>query len=228
MTPLNTIHLEAVGSTQDEARHRHGALPTLVVAGRQDAGRGRSGASWLTAPRAVAASLAFRCDWPAVSVPRLTLVAGLAATDVIPLDLKWPNDLVMPGGKVGGILTERFDDLVVIGMGLNLWWPDAPGGFAALESVDPGPGAGGRLADAWARRLLTRVESGPDRWGRDEYRSRCVTIGQEVTWEPAGSGTATDIASDGGLEVRTAAGTVVLTSGAVHTVRPAAGPPSLP
>lgn len=227
MTPLEMIRLEEAASTQDEARRRHQGPPILVVAGRQTAGRGRTGASWETAPRAIAASLAFASDWPADAAPRITLVAGLAAAATLGVDLKWPNDLVTGSGKVGGILTERSDAVVVVGMGVNLWWPSPPEGVAAIADHDPGEEAAPALAAVWAGALLDRLRRGPEDWGRGEYLDRCVTLGRAVTWEPAGAGTAIDVTDAGALVIRTRSGTVVLDSGEVRLVRPATPPPSL-
>jgi BirA family biotin operon repressor/biotin-[acetyl-CoA-carboxylase] ligase len=224
-TPFTVVALEAVDSTQDEARHRFSGDPVVVIAAAQRAGRGRTGASWVSAPRAVAASLAWKPEWPESMLARLTLVAGLAALDVIGGGgLKWPNDLIVGGSKVGGILTERFGDVVVTGLGLNLYWPDRPPGFAALADADPGADAARRFAEAWAGRVLARTAAGPEAWGHAEYVARCVTIGAEIAWDPSGHGTATGIAPDGGLVVMTADGEVVLESGVVRMVRPRSSP----
>ncbi|MBI5156526.1 MAG: biotin--[acetyl-CoA-carboxylase] ligase [Acidimicrobiia bacterium] len=225
-TPLTIIALEVVDSTQDEARQRYSGTPLVVIAGAQRRGRGRTGATWESAPRALAVSLAWSPHWPVSAVARLTLVAGLAALDVIGGDggLKWPNDVMIGGAKAGGILTERYGDTVITGLGLNLYWPDPPPGFGALTTADPGADAARHLGERWAERLLQRAASGPDGWGRAEYLARCVTIGEEIAWDPDGRGTATGIASDGGLVVMTSAGEVVLESGAVRTVRRRGGP----
>lgn len=230
VTPIVTIHLEVAESTQDEARARFSGTPILVTAASQTAGRGRSGASWENASRALAASVAFAPGWPDTAIARITLVAGLAALEVVGggFGLKWPNDLTGDGGKAGGILTERFGDVVVVGLGVNLWWPDAPEGRMAVHDSDPGPAAGPDLGTRWATSLLGRVARGPAAWGRDEYRRVCLTIGHEITWEPGGRGVAVDVATDGGLVVATATGREVLSSGAVTAVRPTAEPPSLP
>jgi biotin-(acetyl-CoA carboxylase) ligase len=91
----------------------------------------------------------------------------------------------------------------------------------ALFREDPGPEAAPRLAAAWAEGLLGVVASGPSGWGREDYAARCLTLGREITWEPAGRGRAAGVALDGGLEVDTPAGRRVLYAGEVHTVRPA-------
>ncbi len=228
-TPFTAHHLDVVASTQDEARSRHRNAPVLVTARRQRSGRGRSGATWLDAPRAVAASLAWVPAWPPEALPRVTLVAGLAALDVVgsPVSLKWPNDLVRGDAKAGGILSEHDHGLVVTGLGMNLYWPDSPDGIIAIHDHDPGPDAGVELAVAWARRVLDRVESGPEAWGRDEYRARCSTLGRRITWDPDGAGVARDIDPDGALVVETARGLVTIDSGAVRTVRSVGEPGEL-
>ncbi len=212
--------LEETDSTQDVAKFRFTSDPLLVVAGHQLRGRGRTGKHWEQAPRAVAASLAFDPGWPRDRQPLLALVAGLAITDLVEARLKWPNDLVAEAGKVGGLLVEGIEGGVVIGLGINLYWPSAPDGFAALHPEDPGPDPVTDLPARWAERLLERAGVGPDAWGRDEYLTRCRTVGRHITWEPDGAGTAIGIAPDGGLVVETAIGTEVLHSGEVAEVRP--------
>ena len=224
-TPFTVVELDVVGSTQDEARQRFAGEPVLVVAAAQTAGRGRAGAMWEPAPRAVAASLAWQPGWPVGAVARLTLVAGLAALDVIgdAAALKWPNDLMIGERKVGGILTERFDAVVVTGLGLNLFWPDPPAGIGAVGDRDPGAAAAAAAGRTWGRRMLERTAAGPEQWGWVEYGARCLTVGRDITWDPDGNGTAVGIAREGGLIVDTARGRVVLESGAVRSVRSRGG-----
>ncbi len=110
---------------------------------------------------------------------------------------------------------------MVTGLGINLYWPDPPDGIIAVHDDDPGPDAGGEIAAAWAGRVLERVESGPEAWGRDEYRVHCSTLGRRITWDPEGAGVARDVAPDGGLVVETAGGLITIDSGVVRMVRPA-------
>lgn len=222
-TDYVVIHRDRVASTQDEARHRFAGAPCLVTAAAQDAGRGRSGAEWMNAPRALAASLAFAPGWPAARIPLLTLVAGLAARRVLSPSyrLKWPNDVVTPAGdKVAGLLAERTGDLVVIGLGVNLHWPDPPPGVAALAGTDPGADAGPAMAEDWAEGLLAAVAAGPDRWGVDEYRECSATIGHTVEWDGGGPANAVDVDGSGGLVVESGGVRQVLRSGRVRSVRP--------
>ncbi|HEX9977964.1 MAG TPA: biotin--[acetyl-CoA-carboxylase] ligase [Acidimicrobiia bacterium] len=222
-TPPHTLHLNVVSSTQDEARSRFHGVPVLITAARQTAGRGRNGAAWETADRAVSASLAFRPAWPVASWPIISAVAGLSALDVLGerARLKWPNDVVIDGGKVAGILVESDAAVVVVGIGINLWWPAPVAGAGSLHQSDPGPAECTRVAGEWAIAFLARMDRSPEDWGRREYEARSATVGAAVTWEPGGSGRAVAIAANGGLVVETADGTVVLDSGAVRSVRTA-------
>ena len=130
-TNFETVILDETTSTQDEVAERLGSAPLLVVARSQTRGRGRSGADWETAPRAVAASLGFRPVWPTSRWSLITLAAGVAAVRALGhhpdgLSLKWPNDLMRGEEKLGGILTEAAGGTVIAGWGANLYWPDPP------------------------------------------------------------------------------------------------------
>jgi BirA family biotin operon repressor/biotin-[acetyl-CoA-carboxylase] ligase len=199
----------------------------LVVAERQTAGRGRTGHDWQTAPRAVAASLALRTRWQPSEQTLVPLIAGLAArravgnhTRVNPR-LKWPNDLVTDAGKVGGLLVEATDGIILVGCGVNLWWPQPPPGFGGVLTEDPGPGTSVAIARDWADSLVPTLLRPEGRWDRTGYVAACETIGQEITWEPGGGGVAVDIDPAGGLVVETATGQVTLRSGSVRNVRAA-------
>jgi BirA family biotin operon repressor/biotin-[acetyl-CoA-carboxylase] ligase len=119
----------AVGSTNDVAA----ALPhrSVVVAGQQTAGRGRRGHRWFSPPGAglyvsvVLAPATARVD-AARATTLLTLAAGVAlvegveASTGLSADLKWPNDLLVSGRKLAGILAEGHADTVVLGYGINV------------------------------------------------------------------------------------------------------------
>lgn len=217
-TPYFQLRRQRVPSTQDVAREHLDTLPVLVVAAEQSAGRGRAGAGWQTADRALATSLAFRHD-PHDDRP-LSLLAGVAVTRAVSgTTLKWPNDVLVDGAKVGGILVERSGDVTVIGLGLNLWWPAPPDGTTALFAADPGAEAHLELGGLWGAETMEMLDG--DGWGIDDYREACVTLGTEITWEPSGSGTAVDVSEDGALVVDTASGREHLHSGAIRHVRPA-------
>ena len=210
--------IEETTSTQDVARRLFAGRTVVVGAGFQTQGRGRRGSVWETAPRGLAVSICWNPGWDPATFGTLPLVAGLAATDVLPARLKWPNDLVLENGdKLGGILAESSGSLVTIGLGLNLFWPDAPDGYGAAFSEDPGPGS--ELAREFADRLLERTRWGSDGWGREDYVARCVTLGRDVTWNPSGAGQAVDIGSGGELVVETTGGRRTLVTGEAWQVR---------
>jgi BirA family biotin operon repressor/biotin-[acetyl-CoA-carboxylase] ligase len=110
--------------------------PILLIAERQTAGRGRAGRSWLSAPGATLTfSLAWRFKGPLHKMAGLPLAVGMALAETItslgvPVQLKWPNDLLRDGKKLAGILVETGADTgdgftwTVTGVGLNLVLPD--------------------------------------------------------------------------------------------------------
>jgi BirA family biotin operon repressor/biotin-[acetyl-CoA-carboxylase] ligase len=104
---------------------------------RQTAGRGRQGRDWISPPGNLYASTLVRLRPTDPAPATLALVAGLALEHAIKfhcagdnppdLFLKWPNDVLLYGAKVSGILLERTDDAIVIGFGVNLHHhPDLP------------------------------------------------------------------------------------------------------
>lgn len=219
-TSYSVTHHGQVPSTQDLARNAFNGRPVLVTATEQTAGRGRGGSTWLSAPRSIAVSLAFRPGWAPSDLTIVPLLGGLAATEALDdVELKWPNDVLRGGDKVAGLLAELFDGIVVIGMGVNLWWPDAPPGATALFDQDPGEDEGRRLAERWADEVMSLVDGAPGSWPIDRYRSRCVTLGTQITWDPDGAGLAVDVARDGSLVVDTDTGRINLTTAGVRHVR---------
>jgi BirA family transcriptional regulator, biotin operon repressor / biotin---[acetyl-CoA-carboxylase] ligase len=203
----------------EEATARFHGEPILVTAARQLRGRGRSGRKWVHAERAVAASLSLALDWEPHRLGVVPLVAGLAAADSFPVALKWPNDLMRDRAKVGGILVEFADGVVVVGIGVNLFWPRPVAGAGALFTEDPGAEAAVHLAEDWASRLVSRLSAGPDDWGRSAYEGLCTTIGAEIEWDPGGAGSCRGVDERGRLVVETPDGLVLLDSGEVRHVR---------
>jgi len=117
---------------------------TVVVAEEQTAGRGRLGRSWYSERASgIYASIILRPPLSPATAPVLTLMAGLAAQRAVsgatglPVDIRWPNDLLVNGKKVCGILTEMSAELdrlhaVVLGIGVNVNHSLMP---AALEII---------------------------------------------------------------------------------------------
>ena len=153
---------------------------------------------------------------------RMTLVAGLAVTDALrpSVGLKWPNDIVVGDLKIGGILTESTDGLVVVGLGLNVFWASPPAGMGAVLASDPGEEYSHGIALRWAEAFLGRTALGPAHWGRDEYLRCCTTIGRAIEWEPAGAGMAVGVNDEGALLVDFGSGVIALHAGAIREVTP--------
>ena len=172
---------------------------TVLVAGHQTAGRGRLDRTWDAPPGAnLLASIVFR-DVPH-QPSQLTRAVGIAAVDAVAAvtgkqaRLKWPNDVLLDGHKLAGILAQRSPSgPVIVGIGLNVGW--APEGAAHLGGdVDP-------IA------ILTELLRALDAAAADQqarYRELLDTLGREVRVElPSGDlvGRAVDVDADGRLAV---------------------------
>jgi BirA family biotin operon repressor/biotin-[acetyl-CoA-carboxylase] ligase len=195
----------------------------VVVADHQTAGRGRRGHVWTAPPgKALLVSCVLRPPLEPPRWPELTLTAGCAVAEAIEgasglaARLKWPNDVLVQGRKVAGILAEgvvgpaRF---VVLGIGVNLSqtaadWPPALAGDAAslLELGRPVPR--GALLTAVLSCLAARYEELLARGFAPilaAWRARAL-LGGWVSG-PDGEGVAVDVAPTGALVVRRRDGT---------------------
>ncbi len=197
---------------------------TLVLADAQTAGRGRGGKSWASAPgRGLWCTLLERpLDTDAVEA--LSLRVGLRLARALdrfapsPVQLKWPNDLMLGAGKLGGILVEaRWREgrveWVAVGIGINLAVPDAPT-VPRAAALRPGTRREELLAEvvpavraaAAARGPLTPAELA-DYAARDWARGRAVR-------SPA-RGTVAGISPAGALLIETPGGTIACASGSL-------------
>jgi BirA family transcriptional regulator, biotin operon repressor / biotin---[acetyl-CoA-carboxylase] ligase len=215
------LHLRTTASTNDRARALatagapHG---TLVTAGEQTAGRGRQGRSWVTPPgTAIAASLVLRAH-----DALLPLRAGLAVADVAgpQARVKWPNDVLLDGRKVAGILAEGRpqEGWTVLGLGVNVALDPAtlpPEAAAVAGTLGRSP----RALEATLAELLRALErrlAEPGEAALAALRERDALLGARVAWA-GGEGVGAGIADDGALLVRLADGPLVaLTAGEVH------------
>jgi BirA family transcriptional regulator, biotin operon repressor / biotin---[acetyl-CoA-carboxylase] ligase len=218
------LHLRATTSTNDRARELaqagapHG---TLVTAGEQSAGRGRQGRTWSAPPgSALLMSLVLR-DAPAL----LPLAAGVAVAEVAGTDarLKWPNDVLVHGRKVAGILAEGrpHEGWTVLGIGLNvaLRVEDLP---PELHSAAGTLGLAPASLEPTLARLLEALERAlalDSAALLDGYRARDALRGHQVTWAD-GSGRAAGIDGAGRLVVELeGGGRTALSAGEVHLKR---------
>lgn len=194
---------------------------TLVLTDRQTAGRGRGGRTWQSAP---GDSLTFTLverptDDGALSV--LSLRLGLAAAPVLErwaegaVGLKWPNDVYVDGGKLGGILVEarwrhQRPEWVAIGIGINVTRPP----IAHTAGLAPGTS---RIEILSA--LIPAVRQAAGRaggLGPDDLRAfaaRDLAMGRAVV-EPA-RGVARGVSPDGALLVHTGEGIVACATGSL-------------
>ncbi|WP_314254023.1 biotin--[acetyl-CoA-carboxylase] ligase [Streptomyces sp. DSM 40907] len=223
----------STGSTNTDLATRAAELPegAVLVAEEQSAGRGRLDRSWVAPARSgLFFSVLLK---PGDAVPQerwgwLTLLAGVAtATGLsraagVDTALKWPNDLLVSVDgeerKTGGILAERVEDGVVLGIGLNV---------SLTEDELPVPAAGSlALAkasvtdrDPLLRAVLRSLEEWYGNWRtaggdpaasglQETYAAGCATLGRHVRAElPGGrtlTGTAEAVDTDGRLVIRTA------------------------
>lgn len=132
-----SVH-DAVSSTNDEALaiSKRQNKSVICISDVQTGGRGRRGRVWLSPPALnVSLSVAWRCDTGVSALEGLSLAIGVALAEALAnlgihdIALKWPNDLYLAGGKLGGILIEIEGDFqgpctVVVGVGLNRWLSD--------------------------------------------------------------------------------------------------------
>jgi len=124
-----------ISSTNTEALRladRDVAEGIVVVADTQTAGRGRRGHGWEDLPgRSLLMSVLLRPEWPAEEQACLSLAGAVAAATAIKqvADIeartKWPNDLLLDGVKVGGVLLEATSGAVAVGIGINVLGPAA-------------------------------------------------------------------------------------------------------
>jgi BirA family biotin operon repressor/biotin-[acetyl-CoA-carboxylase] ligase len=184
------VRRKSVTSTQDIARAL--AIGSIVVADHQTAGRGRLDHRW-EAPPGTALLVSFVLQ----PNPLLSLAAGVAAAEACGhgVRLKWPNDLLLKGGKVGGVLVEATPMKAICGIGINLTWAPA-GGSKLNQPREP-------LLD----RLRRKIEAWSAAPGEDvlaRWRALSDTLGRKVRIELPGralEGVAQDIGAGGELIV---------------------------
>ena len=209
----------------------------VVVADHQTAGRGRLGRAWEAPPgSSLLMTVLLRPALDATRLHLVTMAVALAAADAcaevagfVP-ELKWPNDLVVQDRKLAGILAEagfegNAPQWVVVGIGLNVNWPEElPAELSGIAV------AANHLAgrDVDRERLLAQLLEGlATRYSSldsiaEDYRRRCATIGRDVQVELPGEtvrGRAVDVDGAGHLVVDTGRGLRVVAVGDVVHLR---------
>ena len=171
------IELDECESTNDDAARmaRAGASHgTVVIARAQRAGRGRDGRSWAS-PRdaGLYLSAVVRPPLPLVDVPPMTLAIGIGLCDAVrsmgaPAVLKWPNDALVHGKKLAGVLVEAHSqgnrlDAIIVGIGVNLAGELPPEVASTAITLEQAVGAPVDRA-AFLAQLLGQVERWIDRY----------------------------------------------------------------
>lgn len=230
--------LERCPSTNSLLLLEAGSLPVLLAAEEQTAGRGRRGRRWYSTPGSdITFSLARTMRRPVRELASLPLVAGVAVAQalrglgVMQASLKWPNDLVVRGAKLGGILVETRGQRAVIGVGINCHHKD---GLQArlrrpVASLDECIAPSRNLA---IRELARGLMSALDRFEQDgfaalrpEWETLDAHAGQRLRVRLADgrsiSGTGGGLAADGALRLLTRKGERVVRSGRIVSARAA-------
>lgn len=225
MTVQFTVwHHHTIGSTNDEARRLvaeaapHG---TVVHADEQTSGRGRLAHTWFSPPGNLYVSIILRTGQPADRVAELSFLAALAVADTVEAllprhtrtVLKWPNDVLVNGAKIAGILLEQVDDATIIGIGLNVL--EAPSNTAHKTTTIV---ASGGIASVDSARdiLLDQLALHLSVWGaegfapiRAQWLNRSYPIGASIRASSAGKPIAGNFAGldlDGALLLDTPLG----------------------
>jgi BirA family biotin operon repressor/biotin-[acetyl-CoA-carboxylase] ligase len=172
------VALDTVGSTNDEAAQRADAgAPegTVVWSREQTGGRGRRGRHWASPVGNLYTSTILRPDCPAQRAAELGFAAALAVADIVPagreVRVKWPNDVLVDGGKIAGILLESAIGQtgqvqhVVAGIGVNVGFaPQLP------EMRYPGSALGGSV-EAALEELAAALAARLAEWRREGFET---------------------------------------------------------
>ena len=224
------VALDSVGSTNDEAaRLADAGAPegTVVWSRQQTGGRGRRGRQWASPPGNLYSSTILRPDCAAPRAAELGFVAALAVADIVPpgrpLRVKWPNDVLVDGGKVAGILLESAIGQtgqvqhVVAGIGVNVGFaPQLP------EMRYRGAALGGSV-EAALEKLTAALAARLAEWRRDGFATvraawlaKAGPLGAEVDvklGEELVHGRFAGLDREGALLLETAAGPRKIVSG---------------
>lgn len=231
---VDRVVLQEVDSTNSEAARRAASVlqPTWIMAHRQTSGRGRRGRFWISPAGNLAATLLMRPECDPERAALYSFVAALSVAEALEqlteagpaISLKWPNDVLLNGGKVAGILLESSGrgggvGHLMIGIGVNLIAAPPP------EAVEPGAvppvsvlaETGIRIMPDSFLTALARAFDRHDRqlrnYGFDPIRTawlaRAARLGQPITARLPNetlSGTFETISDNGALVLATAQG----------------------
>ncbi|MBN8926638.1 MAG: biotin--[acetyl-CoA-carboxylase] ligase [Rhodospirillales bacterium 69-11] len=223
---------DRIGSTNDEARRLaeegapHG---TVVHADEQTAGRGRLARRWFSPPGNLYLSVLLR-EVPPERLWQLSFLSALAVADAVDAllpshtraQLKWPNDVLVGGAKISGILIEQAGSAVILGIGINvLVAPQGP----AYPTTTLAASGGIATVDGACSLLLRGLEAWLARWTeggfpvvREAWLARAHRLGETLHVATSGrsaSGVFVGLDADGALLLDTDAGRVRIVAGDV-------------
>ena len=228
---------DEIDSTNDALKRaaKHGAAHgTLYVAESQTRGRGRQGRTWLgERGESILASVLLRVACDPRRLPPLAIVAGLATRDAIGGDakIKWPNDVLIDGKKVAGILVEAVlsgtrVDAIVVGVGINVHqriFPDEIASRATSVALhhDGQPERARILADVLAGldRDIAHVAARGLGLVHARITAADALAGKRIELEDGTKADALAVELDGTLRVKKTDGTIArLSAGEVHLI----------
>jgi BirA family biotin operon repressor/biotin-[acetyl-CoA-carboxylase] ligase len=234
------------------ARERAPARPLLRAADAQSAGRGRLGRSWQATPGgALLFSVALPWRGAPAASAAVTLACALAVAQCLEqagvvVQLKWPNDLLLGGRKLAGMLTELAEDRqgarsLVIGLGLNVFVDAAQRAAIGLPVAELAEALGRAAVEAaredWLARLALALIGAAQRYEREGlapsvagFEQRCAwrgeTVQLAVPGQPGVAGVLLGIDGAGALRLRSGDRILTIISGEMSMRKP--GPSTLP
>lgn len=208
---------ESLDSTNDRARElaaeKRGMAHGFVVGTEeQTAGRGRKGARWITEPgRGLAFSVIVTPTWKKERWGWLSLAAGLAicqcleGNELAP-EIKWPNDVLLEGKKVCGILIEAVGEVAVIGIGLNVnerRFPEDVPAISLYQVLGLESSREALMLGVWSA-LMELIQLEPPQIAEEAWRRLAWRDGEIETTRPVLRGRIRGFGPNGELSVETA------------------------
>lgn len=233
-TGQNLFIYEETDSTNERAKTNSSqADGSVFIAEVQNHGKGTRGRGWVSPKGSgIWHSILLKPDIPPLEAAQVTLVAGIAVCEAIGLnsEIKWPNDIVIGGKKICGILTEMSSEknminYIVCGIGINVnteSFPDEIAHRATSMYIESGKKY---VRNELIAKVLNMFEYYYKKFLDEglevmieEYKKHCITIGRKVSVnfkKETVTGTALDVDKTGALVVETDNGIIHVTSGEV-------------
>jgi BirA family transcriptional regulator, biotin operon repressor / biotin---[acetyl-CoA-carboxylase] ligase len=221
-------HFETIDSTNLEAARLASAEeqgPLWIIADEQHSGKGRLGRTWTSLKGNLYSTFLLPLDAPPQTTPQIGFVVALAVHDAISnlcptetTQLKWPNDCLLEGGKVAGILCETTQGHIIIGCGINI--AHSPQGLAYPTAHMQRFNPNATITSVFAS-YRTNLQSRLNQWNNGtgfptiiiDWQTRAVNLNSTITINQGNatkSGIFRGLAPDGALRLEKADGTVEL------------------